>query len=112
VQCIGSSSGSSALVTIDASDASGNPLTASSGFVLAGSLTPSGAFGAGGASSANESGVASGGSDLAAPSFDNSVGGTSSRVPEPSTLVLVFLALSSRVGQRVAQRRRRRVLLH
>jgi hypothetical protein len=88
---IGGTAGSPALVTIDGSDASGNPLGQSSGFALADSLTPSSPFGAGGISSAN---LSSGGIELAAPSLGNSVGGSNpSSVPEPSTLVLALLAV-------------------
>ncbi len=101
---IGGTSGSHSLVTIDASDASGNPLGQSSGLVVAGSLTPSGPFGAGGISSANLS--SGGGADLAAPSARNpAVGGDRSPVPEPSTLVLMYLAISVMIGQRVTLRR-------
>ena len=72
-----------ALVTIDASDASGNPLGQPSGFALAGSLTPSGPFGADGISSATNS---PGGADPAVLSPGNSaVGGNPSSVPEPSS---------------------------
>jgi hypothetical protein len=42
---IGGTAGSPGLVTIDASDANGNPLGQSNGFALAGSLAPSGRFG-------------------------------------------------------------------
>ena len=97
---IGGTAGSPALVTIDASDASGNPLDAarggplgqSSGLTLASSLTPSGPFGADGISSAILS--SNTGPEMMAPS-----------VPEPSTLLLVLLVLSSLVGRRIARRR-------
>jgi hypothetical protein len=79
---IGGTSGSPALVTIDASDASGNPLGQSSKSALADALTPDGPFGADGISSAILSSNI--GADMTAPS-----------VPEPSTLLLVLLALSS-----------------
>ncbi|HEV3417978.1 MAG TPA: PEP-CTERM sorting domain-containing protein, partial [Pirellulales bacterium] len=95
---IGGTSTSAALVTIDASDASGNPLGQSSGLALASSLTPSGSFGDGAsgasgslASGASSSGAASlGGSAVASASL----GGTAA-VPEPSTLILAALGLAS-----------------
>ncbi len=100
-------SGSLGYVTIDASDASGNPLNLSSGFAVAGSLTPSGPFGAGGISSAN---LSSGGSgDPAALSLGNSAGGANpSSVPEPSTLLLVLVAIAGLAGKGIASRRRAR----
>ena len=89
---IGGAAGSPAVVTIDASDASGNPLVQSSKFALANALTPDGPFGADGISSAILS--SNTGADMTAPS-----------VPEPSTLLLLLLALSSLVGRRIAQQR-------
>jgi fibronectin-binding autotransporter adhesin len=104
---IGGMSNNPGLVTIDASDASGNPLTPSSGFAMAGSLTPSGPFGAGGVSSANSS--SSGSGDPAALSMGNSVGGANpSSVPEPSTLLLVLVGIAGLAGQGIASRRRAR----
>ena len=91
---IGGAAGTPGLVTIDASDASGNPLDKQSGFTMAGSLAPSDPIGAGGISSANLSSGAAGGTDLAALSFGNtSGGGNPSSVPEPSTLALALLAV-------------------
>jgi autotransporter-associated beta strand protein len=96
---IGGAAGSPALVTIDASDTSGNALGQTSG--LASSLMPTDPFGAGEASSANLS--SGGGADLAALSPGNSaVGGNLSAVPEPSTLLLLLLALSNVIGKRIA----------
>jgi autotransporter-associated beta strand protein len=89
---IGGTAGNPARVTIDASDAAGNPLGQSGGFALADSLTPSGPVGAEETSSAGVSSVG-GGVDVAALSLDNSVGGNPSPVPEPSTAVLVLLAV-------------------
>ncbi len=87
---IGGAAGNPGLVTIDASDASGNPLGQSSGIALAGSLAPNDPFGAGGISSAG----LSGGPDLAALSLGNSPGGGNpSPVPEPSALLLSLLAV-------------------
>jgi hypothetical protein len=106
---IGGAAGSPGLVTIDASDASGNPLSQSSGFALAGSLTPSDPFGADGSNSAKLNVGSVGGADLATLSPRNSdLGSNASAVPEPSTLVLMLIALSSVVGQRIAQGRRAR----
>ena len=82
------------LVTIDASDASGNPLGQTGGSALAGSLTPTGPIGAGGTSSVSLSSGAGGGIDLAALSLGNSPGGSNpSSIPEPSTLALASLRL-------------------
>ena len=98
---IGGASGSPALVTIDASDASGNPLNQTN--ELTGLVTPSGLFGAGGISS---TGLSGGGSELVALSAINSVvGGNLSSVPEPSTLLLVLLAITILAGQRIGMRR-------
>jgi fibronectin-binding autotransporter adhesin len=99
---IGGTSGSPALVTIDASDASGNPLGQSSGFVSASSLTPSDPFGAGSIGSAPLS--SSDNSDLAAQSAGNpAAGGNSAPVPEPSTLPLALLAVLSVVSTQFAR---------
>ena len=86
---IGGTAGSHGLVTIDASDASGNPLGQSSGFALASSLTPSGLFEAGDMSSARLSAATSARADLAVPPMANSVESDHpAPVPEPSTLLL------------------------
>ena len=89
---IGGTAGSPGLITIDASDASGNPLGEPSGFEFAGSMTPSGPFDDSVISSAN---LSSGDSvDLAVPATGNSVGiGNGSQVPEPSTILLGLLAV-------------------
>src|SRR5258708_13928439 len=97
--------GSPALLTIDASDASGSPLGQPSGLALSGALTPSAPFGAGGISAAN----LSAGDGVASLSRGNSaVVGDSAPVPEPSTLLLVLVAITGLVGQRIALRRRAR----
>jgi fibronectin-binding autotransporter adhesin len=89
---IGGAEGSPGLVTIDTSDASGNPLVQLSGFDLANSLTPIGLLKAGEASSAN---LGSGdGTDLSVPAAGDSVGiGNGSQVPEPPTLALALVAV-------------------
>ena len=103
---IGGTAGGHGLVTIDASDASGNPLGQSSGLTPAGSLTPSGPFGAGGSSF---TALSSGGNELAALSPSSSVvGGNPSSVPEPSTLLLILVAVTGLVGQRIVLRRHAR----
>jgi fibronectin-binding autotransporter adhesin len=100
---IGGTSKSFGLVTIDASDASGNPLGQTSGLALAGSLTPIAPFGAGGVSSANLNG-AGGGTDPSVLSTGNSaVGGNPSSVPEPSTLLLALLAVLGVVSKGFAR---------
>ncbi|HEV2971098.1 MAG TPA: hypothetical protein VGY55_14085 [Pirellulales bacterium] len=102
---IGGTSGSPALVTIDASDANGNPLDEPSGFALADSLTPSGPFGAGVISSANLSSIAADSTDLAVPAASNSVGtGNASQVPEPSTLLLALIAVLGVISTQFVRR--------
>jgi hypothetical protein len=106
---IGGVAGSPALVTIDASDASGNPLGQSSGFALVGSLVRSGPFGEGVIRSGNLSSIAADSTDLAVPAAGNSVGiGNASQVPEPSTLLLALLAVSGVVSIRIVRHRFRR----
>ena len=107
---IGGATGIPGMVTIDASDANGNPLGQSSGFALASSLTPSGPFGAVGISPADLSGVAADSTDLAVPATANSVGiGNASQVPEPSSIALGLLALGALPW---LARRRKRVESH
>jgi fibronectin-binding autotransporter adhesin len=100
---IGGTAGNPAIVTIDASDSSGNPLAVPSGFVVANLLTPSGPFGAGETSSESLSSVGEG-VDVAAVSFGNSIGGDRSPVPEPSTLLLAFLAVLGVVSTQFVRR--------
>ena len=98
---IGGSAGSPALVTIAASDASGNPLAQSSGLALANSLASNNAFG----DVVNPAGLAGGDT-----SFARGVGDDAGRsaVPEPSTMLMFGLALAGllvyagRVRRRVA----------
>ena len=101
---IGGTSKNPGLVTIDASDSSGNPLGQSSGSALADSLTTSGPFGARGISSAN---LSSGGiADLGVPSFGESVGiYNPAPVPEPSTLLLALLTILGVVSTQFVRHR-------
>jgi autotransporter-associated beta strand protein len=90
---IGGTAGNPGLVTIDASDSSGNPLGQSSGFALAGSLQPSAPFASGAPSS----------SSLDPPSAEGfsgdpipaGPGADPTAVPEPTTLLLALLGLSA-----------------
>jgi fibronectin-binding autotransporter adhesin len=96
---IGGTAGSPAIVTIDASDASGNPLDQPSGFALAGSLTPSSPFETPDMSSASLSTATTASAPLAVLAMGNSVGGNNpAPVPEPSTLTLALFALLGVVG--------------
>jgi hypothetical protein len=101
---IGGTAGSPALVTIDASDASGNPLDQPSGLALAGSLVPSGSFDDGVISSANSSSVTARDTDPMPLSAGNSVAiGDAPTVPEPSTLALALLAALGVVSTQFAR---------
>jgi uncharacterized protein YjbI with pentapeptide repeats len=101
---IGGTSGSHGLVTIDASDASGNPTGQSSGFALADLLTPSGPFGAGDTSFTNLSSIAARDTDLIPLLAGNpAVSGNSLPVPEPSTLALALLAVLGVVSTQFAR---------
>ena len=95
---IGGTATSHGLVTIAASDASGNPLGQSGGSALGVSLAPSGPFGAAGIGLV---GMNSGGdSELTSLSPSSSDGsGNPSSVPEPSTLLLILLAIMSLIGR-------------
>ena len=91
---IGGTSGSPALVTIDASDASGNPLNQPSGLALAGSPTTSGPFGEGVISSVSLSTATTASAGPAVLAMGNSVrSDNSAPVPEPSTFALALLAV-------------------
>ena len=104
---IGGTSGSVGAVTIAASDSSGNPLGQSGGSALGVSPAPSGPFGAGGIGLVGMN--SGGGSDLASLTPSSSDGsGNPSSVPEPSTLLLVLLAITSLIGKRIAIRHRAR----
>jgi fibronectin-binding autotransporter adhesin len=95
---IGSTTGSPALVTIDASDASGNPLGQASGFALAGSLTPNAPFGSAGINSANLNaggGSLANGSTLGGGTPGSTLNSSAAAVPEPATLLLALLGLAA-----------------
>jgi hypothetical protein len=104
---IGGTAGNLGSVTIDASDVAGNPLTASSEglFNEQSSLIFDVQFGNGGVSFTS---LSSGGRmDPPRPSSGFSAAGTavsgsSSSVPEPSTLILVVVAFSIVISQRIA----------
>ena len=101
---IGGTAGSPGLVTIDASDASGNPLDQSSGFALVSSLTNSGPFGAPGMSSASLSSATTGSEGVAVLAMGNSVGSNNpTSVPEPSTLLLALLAVLGVISTQFAR---------
>ena len=102
---IGGAAASPGLVTINASDANGNPLGQPSGIDLAGSLTPSDPFGGSGVSSANLSSIGDG-TDLVGPWPGSPVvgGNLVTPVPEPSSAIL--LALGGLVVGGLAMRRR------
>ncbi len=107
---IGTAGSSASLVTIDASDASGNPLLVGGGGegALTGSLAPSTPFGAdapasSGLLAANDSSSSSGTSGLGASVGGGSAGSNSS-VPEPSTVVMLLIAAA---GSLVVGLRRR-----
>ena len=95
---IGGTAGGHGLVTIDASDASGNPLATSSGFALASSLEPGEPFASGSLSSSNwlaSSGSSTSGLTLGADTVGGSnLGGSAAAVPEPDTLLLGLLGLA------------------
>jgi fibronectin-binding autotransporter adhesin len=86
------------LVTIGASDASGNPLATSGGLALAGSLASSVSFASGTLSSSSPlaGGSSVSGSAIASDSGSSAIGGvnlggSNAVVPEPSTLLLLLL---------------------
>jgi autotransporter-associated beta strand protein len=96
---IGGAAGSPALLTIDASDASGNPLAQSSGFVLASSLDPIETIDAGSVNPSNSlANDGSSASDLilgADTLASGNLGGSAATVPEPTTMLLALLGSAS-----------------
>ncbi len=108
---VGGAAGTPGMVTIDASDASCNPLNSSSGLAVSDSLTPSEPFGAGETSSASVSSVGQG-VDVTAVSLGNSVGGDPAPVPEPSTLLLALLAVLGVVISTMSQTSYRKEKYH
>jgi autotransporter-associated beta strand protein len=101
---IGGTATSHGLVTIDPSDAAGNPLDQPNGVDLAGSLTPSSPFAAGGLSSASLSIGTTGSADIVGPMIGNPVESNNlSPVPEPSTLLLALLAVLGVLSTQFAQ---------
>jgi len=91
---IGGTASGPALVTINASDALGSPLGQSRGIALAGSLMPSGPFGASGMNFANLSTITSDSANSAVLAMGNPVRkDNTAPVPEPSTLLLAILAV-------------------
>jgi hypothetical protein len=107
---IGGSAGNRALVTIAASNSSGNPLgqswSPSSGLVLSDSPSAGDPFDAGIGSANVIDGISSSGSSSPAISPSSSPAGAgSSSVPEPSSIVLNLLACVSLVGYTLVLRR-------
>jgi hypothetical protein len=88
---IGGTNSSAGLVTIAASDASGNPLSSGGGLAVAGSLSPSNPFASG---SSSASALAPSGADGVSgdPIAGAPAGGGAASVPEPSSLMLLGLA--------------------
>jgi fibronectin-binding autotransporter adhesin len=99
---IGGTAGNAALVTIDASDAIGNPLLQPSGVALIGSPTTDDTFAPDSVNSANLNGAGPDPTSLS----PGSTHVNPSAVPEPATLLLVLLAFAGVIGQRVSRRLR------
>jgi hypothetical protein len=100
---IGGTAGSSGLVTVDGSDASGNPLAMSSALAVGNTTTPSNLLASGSKGttgsldlSSGASGVnSSGGSSISTTLALGGVGGAggTAAVPEPSAILLVLLGV-------------------
>jgi fibronectin-binding autotransporter adhesin len=88
---IGGTAGSAATLTIDASDALGNPLGQSSGLALAGSLQSTAPFTAGAPSSSSLDPPSA--EDFSGDPIPAGPGADPTAVPEPSTLLLALVAL-------------------
>jgi hypothetical protein len=108
---IGGAAGSPGLVTIDASDASGNPLGQSSarpsGLILAGSLRSDRPFASDIGSPGLLDGPSSSDSNSTLPSMGSSISAVGiAAVPEPSTILISAFALLSLLGFGISRRRR------
>jgi hypothetical protein len=96
------------LVTIDASDASGNPLGQSSGLALAGSLASNDPFADGIGSASLIDGAASGDSNSVETAFSQATpnaGIGPATVPEPSTILLSAVGLLGLLINGIRRRR-------
>jgi hypothetical protein len=105
VLVIGGTAGSPGLVTIDASDASGNPLRQTSELAFADSLTPIAVFGAGRVSSASLNGAGGDTNPSVLSPGNSAVGGSPSSVPEPSSLILLAIGGLAVSGVAICRRR-------
>jgi PEP-CTERM motif len=107
---IGGTSKIPGLVTIDASDANGNPVA--SGLLLTNSSATSGQFSADISSSSLNDGSTSNGSSFAAPSLspgNSSAAAGVTVVPEPSTVMLSAFAMVGLLGYSISRRRKNAV---
>jgi hypothetical protein len=94
------------LVTIDASDASGNPLTVGGGGAsLTGSMDPSAPLAGDG--SASSSSLASNDSSTSGSSPSTGSSSGTPAVPEPSTIVMLLIAAAGALGYGLRRRNRR-----
>ncbi|HEV2968368.1 MAG TPA: autotransporter-associated beta strand repeat-containing protein [Pirellulales bacterium] len=105
---VGGTAGNPGLVTIDASDASGNPLGQSSGLALAGSLASNDPFADGIGSASLIDGAASGDSNSVETAFSQATpnaGIGPATVPEPSTILLSAVGLLGLLINGIRRRR-------